>query len=90
MAFSLVTSVIIIFGVPKPAGIVLLASGLAFLMAPVIYFLNLYYCFTIIPKSNKVFFPSLWATWFGWGSCVIFTGMSVFLIVTRFFKGVFN
>ena len=90
MAFSLVTSVIIIFGVPKPTGIVLLASGLAFLMAPVIYFLNLYYCFTIIPKNNKIFFPSAFATWFGWGSCVIFTGMSIFLILTRFFKEAFS
>jgi Mn2+/Fe2+ NRAMP family transporter len=89
MFFSLVTSVIIIFGVPKPTGIVLLASGLALLIAPVIYFLNLYYCFTIIPKTSKEFFPSLFATWFGWGSCVIFTGMTIFLILTRFFKGFF-
>jgi Mn2+/Fe2+ NRAMP family transporter len=89
MVFSLITSVIIIFGAPKPSGIVLLASGLAFLMAPVIYFLNLYYCFTIIPKTNKIFYPSRFATWFGWGSCVIFTGMSVFVIMTRFCKGFF-
>ncbi len=58
MLFSLVTSVAIISGLPRPVFLVLVASALAFFVAPVIFFLNLYYCFTVIPKDDKMFYPS--------------------------------
>ena len=61
----------------------LLNNSLAYFVAPVIFFLNLYYCLTIIRKDDKVFYPSVFATWFGWLSLVIFTGMSVILILQR-------
>ncbi|HSG65899.1 MAG TPA: hypothetical protein VLD39_12900, partial [Gammaproteobacteria bacterium] len=80
MIFSLVTSVAIIAGVPEPVFLVLVASALAYFVAPVIFYLNLYYCFTVIPKSDKTFYPSTFATWFGWLSLAIFTGMSLVLI----------
>jgi len=85
MFFSLITSVAIIAGVPRPVYLVLLASALAFFVAPVIFFLNLYYCLTIIRKDDKVFYPSKFATWFGWLSLVVFTGMSLILIMQRLF-----
>jgi Mn2+/Fe2+ NRAMP family transporter len=85
MFFSLITSVAIIAGVPRPVYLVLLASALAFFVAPVIFFLNLYYCLTIIRKDDKVFYPSMFATWFGWLSLVVFTGMSLILIMQRLF-----
>ena len=85
MFFSLITSVAIIAGVPRPVYLVLLASALAFFVAPVIYFLNLYYCLTIIHKDDKVFYPSKFATWFGWLSLAVFTGMSLILIMQRLF-----
>jgi len=85
MFFSLITSVAIIAGVPRPVYLVLLASALAFFVAPVIFFLNLYYCLTIIRKDDKVFYPSTFATWFGWLSFVVFTGMSLILIAQRLF-----
>ncbi len=85
MFFSLVTSVAIIAGLPRPVYLVLLASALAFFVAPVIFFLNLYYCLTIIRKDDKVFYPSTFATWFGWLSLVVFTGMSLILIMQRLF-----
>jgi Mn2+/Fe2+ NRAMP family transporter len=83
MIFSLVTSVAIIFGLPRPVFLVLVASALAFFVAPVIFFLNLYYCFTVIPKNDKTFYPSAFAKWFGWFSLAVFTGMSLILIWQR-------
>ena len=85
MLFSLIAAVAIAAGAPKPVWLVLVASALAFFVAPVIYFLNLYYCFTVIPRSSELY-PSRFATWFGWGSLVVFTGMTVILILARVFK----
>ncbi len=86
MFFSLIASVVIIAGVPKPVWLVLVASALAFFIAPVIYFLNLYYCLTVIPKNDPVFYPSRVTVWLSWVSLVIFTGMSGILILARVFK----
>jgi Mn2+/Fe2+ NRAMP family transporter len=87
MIYSLVTSVVIIAaGNQQPVFLVLIASALAFFIAPVIYFLNLYYCFKVIPKEDKVFYPSKFATWFSALSLLIFTGMSVILIFARVFR----
>ncbi len=85
MLFSLIASVSIIVGLPRPVLLVLTASALAFFIAPVIFFLNLFYCFTVIPKKDKLFYPSRFATWFGWGSFVVFTGLTVILILARVF-----
>jgi Mn2+/Fe2+ NRAMP family transporter len=85
MFFSLIASVAIIAGLPRPVYLVLLASALAYFVAPVIFFLNLYYCLTVIHKDDKVFYPSTFATWFGWMSLVVFTGMSLILILQRLF-----
>ncbi len=83
MIFSLVTSVGIIAGLPRPVYLVLVASALAYFVAPVIFYLNLYYCFTVIPKGDKTFYPSTFATWFGWLSFLVFTGLSLVLIWVR-------
>jgi hypothetical protein len=88
MLFSLVTSVAIIAGLPRPVYLVLVASALAYFVAPVIFFLNLYYCFTVIPKSDKTFYPSTFATWFGWLSFVVFTGMSFVLIAVQLWPAI--
>ena len=85
MFFSLITSVAIIAGLPRPVYLVLVASALAFFVAPVIYFLNLYYCLTVISKDDKTFYPSGFAIWFSWISLAVFTGMSVILILQRVF-----
>ncbi len=86
MLYSLIASVLIIIGFERPVELVLMASALAYFIAPVIFFLNLYYCFTVIPKKDKVFYPSKFATWFGWGSFIIFTGFSIILILAAIFK----
>ena len=86
MLFSLVASVSIIAGAPKPVWLVLVASALAFFIAPVVFYLNLYYCFTVIPREDKAFYPSRFATWFSWTSLAIFTGMTALLILARVFK----
>jgi Mn2+/Fe2+ NRAMP family transporter len=86
MVFSLVTAVALIAGVPRPVWLVLIASALAFFIAPVIFFLNLYYCFSVIPREDKYFYPSTFAKWFGWGSLVVFTVLSAILIMARVFK----
>jgi Mn2+/Fe2+ NRAMP family transporter len=85
MFFSLFASVAIIAGVPRPVYLVLVASALAYFVAPVIFFLNLYYCRTVIPKEDKLFYPSTFATWFSWLSLAVFTGMSAILIMQRLF-----
>ena len=85
MFFSLITSVAIIAGMPRPVYLVLVASALAYFVAPVIFFLNLYYCFTVIPKQDRFFYPSTFATWFSWLSFVVFTGMCIILILQRLF-----
>lgn len=86
MIYSLIAAVAIIAGVPRPVWLVLVASALAFFIAPVVFFLNLYYCFTVIPKDDKVFYPSAFAKWFGWTSLVIFTGLTAILILAQIFK----
>ncbi len=83
MIYSLVASVAIIAGLQQPVFLVLVASALAFFIAPVIFFLNFYYCLTIIPKGDRAFYPSTFAKWFGWFSFVVFTGMSLILIFWR-------
>jgi Mn2+/Fe2+ NRAMP family transporter len=85
MLFSLLTSTAIIAGIPRPVYLVLIASALAYFVAPVIFFLNLYYCRKVIPKDDKLFYPSTFATWFSWLSLAVFTGMSAILIMQRLF-----
>ena len=80
MIYSLVASVTLIIGFPRPVFMVLVASTLALFMAPVIFFLNLYYCMVIIPKNDKVFYPNRFDRWFGWTSFSIFTGIIIILI----------
>ncbi len=86
MFYSLVASVAIVAGVERPVWLVLVASALAFFVGPVVFFLNLYYCLTVIPKGDKVFYPSTFAVWFGWISLAVFSGLSVILIMARVFR----
>ena len=86
MFFSLLTAVGIIAGAPRPVWLVLVASALAFFIAPVIFFLNLYYCHTVIPKDAKGFYPSVFGRSFAWFSLVVFTALSAILILARIFK----
>ncbi len=72
-------------GLPRPVYLVLIASALAFFVAPVIFLLNLYYCLAVIRKDDRTFYPSVFATWFGWLSFIVFTGMSMILILQRLF-----
>ena len=85
MVYSLVAAVVIIAGVPRPVFLVLIASALAFFIAPVIFFLNLSYCLSVVPKDDKDFYPSRFAIWFGWGSFVVFTALTVLSILTQLF-----
>jgi hypothetical protein len=86
MLYSLVASVFLITGIPRPVYLVLVASALALFIAPVVYYLNLYYCLTLIPKEDQVFYPSRFDRWFGWLSLVVFTGMTFILIFARILK----
>ena len=85
MVYSLIAAVVLIAGVPRPVWLVLVASALAFFVAPVIFFLNLYYCLTVIPKDDKYFYPKRPEIWFAWLSLIVFTGLSVLLIMARVF-----
>lgn len=86
MLFSLVASVSIVWGLPKPVYLVLVASALALFVAPVIFFLNLYYCLKVIPKDDKVFYPSKFDRWASAISLVVFTGLTAILIMARLFE----
>ncbi len=83
MFFSLITATAIVIGMPRPVFLVLVASALAFFVAPVIFFLNLYYCLTVIPKHARDYYPSPFAIWFGGASLVVFTALSGILIAAR-------
>ncbi|MFV2008109.1 MAG: Nramp family divalent metal transporter, partial [Longimicrobiales bacterium] len=86
MIYSLIASVAIIAGFPRPVFLVLIASALALFIAPVIFYLNLYYCLTVIPKEDKAFYPNVFERWFAWGSLAVFTGLSGVLILARIFN----
>jgi hypothetical protein len=86
MLYSLFASIAIIAGFPQPVFLVLLASALAFFIAPAIYFLNLYYCLTVIPKEAKGFYPSAPERWFAWISLAVFTALSAILVVIKVFN----
>ena len=90
MFYSLMAAVLIIAGVPRPVFLVLVSSALAGFIAPVIFFLNLYYCLTIIPKTDRVFYPSRFATWFSWLSLVVFTGLTVISLARVFGVALFG
>jgi len=85
MIFSLIAAVGIIAGLPRPVFLVLVASALAFFIAPVIFFLNLYYCLTVIPKEDRLFYPSRPVVWFSWASLAVFSGLTLILILARVF-----
>jgi hypothetical protein len=85
MIYSLIASVAIIAGIERPVFLVLVASALALFVAPVIYFLNLYYCLVIIPKGDKLFYPSRFARWFSYLSLVVFTGLTAIVLMARVF-----
>jgi len=91
MLYSLVTSVAIIWGLPRPVFLVLVASALAAFVAPVIFFLNFWYCLTIIPREDEAFYPSAFARGFGWTSLAVFTGLTgisiYWTIWVRYFAG---
>ena len=86
MFYSLIASVAIIAGVPRPVWLVLVASALALFVAPVIFFLNLYYCLTVIPRADPVFYPSAAARGFAWFSFAVFTGLTTIVIMARVFE----
>ena len=85
MIYSLVAAVAIIAGFPQPVFLVLVASALSLFISPVIYFLNLHYCLTVIPKGDSPFYPTRSERWFAWGSLVVFSGLAVVLLVTKIF-----
>ena len=85
MIYSLIAAVVLIAGVPRPVLLVLVASALAFFVAPIIFFLNLYYCLTVIPKHDRHFYPKRPEIWFAWLSLIVFTGLSAVLIMARVF-----
>ena len=65
--------------------LVLVSSALAFFIAPVIFFLNVYYCVTVIPKTDKAFYPSAPVRAFAWLSLVVFTALTAVVIMARVF-----
>ena len=85
MIFSLVAAVVLIAGVPQPVFLVLVASALAYFVAPVIFCLNFYYCLKVIPKDDPHFYPSAFARVFTFVSIIVFTGLSLILILARIF-----
>ena len=90
MLYSLVASTLIVWGLERPVFLVLVASALAAFVAPVIFFLNFYYCLVIIPRQDRAFYPSTFARWFGWTSLVVFTGMTLVLIYWTFWVPIFS
>jgi len=85
MAYSLISSVAIVGGAPRPVFLVLVASALALFVAPVVYFLNLYYCMSVIPRGDRIFYPSPLVRWFSWISLVVFSVLTFIVVMARVF-----
>ncbi len=85
MFYSLIAAVLIIAGLPRPVYLVLVSSALAFFIAPVIFFLNVYYCVTVIPKDDAAFYPSAPVRAFAWFSLIVFTALTALVIMDRVF-----
>lgn len=85
MLYSLVAAVSIIAGLPRPVFLVLVASALAFFIAPVIYFLNIYYCLRIIPREDRGFFPSRIAIGVSLTSLAVFSALTVIALLELVF-----
>ena len=85
MLYSLVAAVLIMAGLPRPVFLVLVSSALAFFIAPVIFFLNVYYCVTVIPKTDAAFYPSAPVRAFAWLSLIVFTALTAVVILARVF-----
>ena len=86
MFYSLIAAVAITAGVPRPVWLVLTASALALFVAPVIFFLNLYYCLTVLPRDDRLLYPSAFERWSAWLSLVVFSAMTGIVILARVFK----
>ena len=65
--------------------LVLVSSAMAFVIAPIIYVLNIYYCLTVIPKDQSGFYPSRFGIWFSLLSLVVFTALVAILVAARVF-----
>ena len=85
MFYSLIAAVLIIAGLPRPVYLVLISSALAFFIAPVIFFLNVWYCVTVIPKDNTAFYPSALVRGLAWFSLIVFSGLTALAILDRIF-----
>ena len=85
MFYSLIAAVLIMAGLPRPVYLVLVSSALAFFIAPVIFFLNVWYCVTVIPKDDAAFYPSAPVRAFAWFSLIVFTGLTALVIMGRVF-----
>ena len=85
MLYSLFAAVLIMAGLPRPVFLVLVSSALAFFIAPVIFFLNVYYCVTVIPKTDAAFYPSAPVRAFAWLSLIVFTALTAVVILARVF-----
>ena len=81
MLYSLATAVVFVALVPRPVLLVLIASALATFIAPVIFFLNFRYCLKVIPKEDRLFYPSLFARAFTVVSIVVFSALSVVSLI---------
>lgn len=89
MFYSLISAVLFIALIPRPVFLVLLGSALALFVAPVVFFLNVYYCRTVIPVKDKVFHPSTFAMRFSWFSLVVFTVLTAIAFKVRVIDQIF-
>ena len=85
MLYSLVASGAIVAGLARRVFLVLVSSALALFIAPVVFFLNIYYCVTVIPKTDEVFYPSLLVRTFAWFCFIVFSGLTTIVIMARVF-----
>lgn len=81
--FSFVGSTLIIIGMPKPVFLVLTASVLSLIIAPVLYFFTFIFCRQVLPKGEKPFTLSPVRQTLIWISLAIFTIVTVIVIIQK-------
>lgn len=83
MLLSFVGAVAIIAGIPEPVFVVLVASALAAVIAPIIFFFNFWFCLKAIPEDSE-FYPAQWEIYFTWISLIVFTLLIVLSLLAMF------
>jgi len=83
--YSLVASCVIIYGFERPVVLVLVASAMTLVFSPILFYYMFKFCLQVIPKEDKIYYPSSLVRNFVWLCLALFTAATLLVIYVRFF-----